>query len=1276
MTLAASPTLPGDLLRELEPLRQALARRGAVMPVVGAGLSVPLRPCAAADRLPTWRGLLEELIAKAPPTEQVELARGLESGDFPLVASELVHHLGRGEVSSFIESRFAQPRFERPSVYDALVALPIDHFLTTNYDPFLGDAWVAHHRRAPNVVTPRDPGVLGNLRFDAAPFVLMLHGDGRRPQTCVLSAEDFAGLQFGTLGYSAALAGLAMQRRLLFLGHSLSDPDLSSILRECRTYAGEGAPLAHWFLGVDISSARKRQLAAHGVKAIEIATNGRFDVLESVLHHLAQPIEPELAALIASTDSGMADGDEETQPMSAGALVEIDRNDQAPTFAVFSKAAERALANATPATRLQSRGPFPGLLPFEEKDEHFFCGREAETLDALAYFRSRPANGVRWVQIEGASGAGKSSLLRAGVLPAMKRGEVDGHSDGWRVALLKPGRRPLRALAERLFGALLDMSLSIDGIEERLRRYPDCLATMLDGEKRLPDGQQLVIAIDQFEELFTFFDEGSEAAQRDRVCFVDRLAEALVAPSRRVHLVTTVRRDYLEHFTKLPSLDDLLGRAHRVNLTPMRSEPLLWSIQEAARRAGLSWTPADLPRVIRDEADRQPGALASLGLLLSELWQKQNTRGDRELTEQDYKDLHGVTGVLALRADELLARLRTRTVGDRTWADGALTLLVAMVRRDRGGFDRRKPITRAEAVRYAGGGAVGENVLEALSGQAPRDWNGEWLPAPRLVVVRDDASTGAKQVDPLVEVAVEQLSRSWKTLDDAVAQRAQDMLWRDRLEGEARGWSETGRRVLDLVTGPKLAEYRKCGSEDPLAKEFLAECVKWRRVIRGSVAALVAASCVGLGWWGRQARLRSEANEVDARIVAELERLPEWEQRFESMRDELMWQVAMSQQPAERIDAWQAKADSVLAEFDDFVRRRQALQQEALVPSERWRFENAEKLVANLSELVEFVGTAMVTAQLHAMRVEVAVAAYGREEQERRWRDEVLPSLGSAPYEGVQLQPRYDLMPLRRRASERPLERVWEFLLLGTGAEPVRDDDQAPWRVDENSGVVVVLIPGGEFVMGAQSADPAKPNFDERADRSEQPHLVRLSPFYVAAHEFTNAQRCRLVGDELAADGPSPLVNVDWEDATQLSVGLVGKLPTEAQWEYACRAGTTSRYWSGDDESCLESVGWFAGNIEDVVHRVGELSANAWGLFDVHGNAWEWCSDWYGEYEPGELVDPLGPPTGSDRVIRGGGFRVDADGCRSAFRCWFRPVSRWNYLGFRVVLPAAPSSAP
>ncbi len=212
----------------------------------------------------------------------------------------------------------------------------------------------------------------------------------------------------------------------------------------------------------------------------------------------------------------------------------------------------------------------------------------------------------------------------------------------------------------------------------------------------------------------------------------------------------------------------------------------------------------------------------------------------------------------------------------------------------------------------------------------------------------------------------------------------------------------------------------------------------------------------------------------------------------------------------------------------------------------------------------------------------------------------------------------------------------------------------------------LVLIPWGEFLMGAPESE------QDSQDRERPQHqVVVTSAFCFLDHPVTNQEYRRLVPEQGGKED-LPVVEVTWYEAYAYSAWLGGRLPTEAEWEYACRAGSTTRYSSGDSEKDLQRVGWYIGNSGNKLHSVKQKEPSAWGLYDMHGNAWEWVADWYVPYSAEKRQDPPGPASGVGRVIRGGCYKDTVPDTRSAFRSRFDPWNRYWSLGFRVVLPVAP----
>ena len=217
-------------------------------------------------------------------------------------------------------------------------------------------------------------------------------------------------------------------------------------------------------------------------------------------------------------------------------------------------------------------------------------------------------------------------------------------------------------------------------------------------------------------------------------------------------------------------------------------------------------------------------------------------------------------------------------------------------------------------------------------------------------------------------------------------------------------------------------------------------------------------------------------------------------------------------------------------------------------------------------------------------------------------------------------------------------------------------------------GMTFIPLPGGSFMMGSN---------DIQAD--EKPvHAVNIKPFYIMTTEVTQKMWIEIMGNNPSRfKGDNlPVEKVSWnncqkfiKELNQLDWGKGYRLPTEAEWEYACRAGTNTNYYSGNNESDLTRVGWYQGNSGKRTHPVGQKSPNSWGLFDMHGNVWEWVEDyWHSDYTGAPTNgDPWLSPTSSSRVLRGGSWGSLANYCRSASRYYYYP-SYTNYSsGFRIV---------
>ena len=265
---------------------------------------------------------------------------------------------------------------------------------------------------------------------------------------------------------------------------------------------------------------------------------------------------------------------------------------------------------------------------------------------------------------------------------------------------------------------------------------------------------------------------------------------------------------------------------------------------------------------------------------------------------------------------------------------------------------------------------------------------------------------------------------------------------------------------------------------------------------------------------------------------------------------------------------------------------------------------------------------------------------------------------------------------VKSREGERAkLQKLIEAIENKSSPKPGSLQDKM--SIDLGGGVKMdfVLIKAGSYIMGSTRGG---------ADEKPRHEVTITKPFYMGVYEVTQAQWKAVMGDHDSyfKGDDLPVDNVSWDDCRQFAAKLKGKagqrlicrLPTEAEWEYACRAGSTTAYCFGDDPGGLGEYAWYAANSQNKTHPVGQKKPNAWGLYDMHGNVWEWCEDGYlpGYYANSPAEDPKGPgPLANNRVARGGSCHHPAEDARSACRYfWGKPSNRYGVLGFRVVMSA------
>ena len=217
----------------------------------------------------------------------------------------------------------------------------------------------------------------------------------------------------------------------------------------------------------------------------------------------------------------------------------------------------------------------------------------------------------------------------------------------------------------------------------------------------------------------------------------------------------------------------------------------------------------------------------------------------------------------------------------------------------------------------------------------------------------------------------------------------------------------------------------------------------------------------------------------------------------------------------------------------------------------------------------------------------------------------------------------------------------------------------------------MVYVEGGSFDMGATSEQGS-----DAYDWEKPVHRVTLSGYYIGKCEVTQELWEAVMGSNpsFSKGAQYPVEEVSWNDCQDFIkklnslTGRTFRLPTEAEWEYAARGGNKSRHFKYSGSDNIGNVAWYWDNSGYGTHAVGTKSPNELGIYDMSGNVWEWCSDWYGDYSAGAQTNPQGPSSGSYRVLRGGSWGSHAGGCRVSYRNYFDPGSSFNGSGLRLVL--------
>ena len=510
--------------------------------------------------------------------------------------------------------------------------------------------------------------------------------------------------------------------------------------------------------------------------------------------------------------------------------------------------------------------PYVGLRPFEEQDARFFIGRESD-VEALLIRLAR----ARFLAVFGPSGSGKSSLVRAGLVPALRRGGLPA-SATWQIEVIRPGAIPLETLAARIVrlrtGAT--MGPTVDELASDPRALGHAAEVIL---AEAPPSARLVWVVDQAEELFTLCPD--EAARRAAIA---NLVRAAVVPGGRTVVVMAMRADFYHRCAHYPELAALVADSQYL-ASPLDAVALRRVIEEPAAAVGLELEPGLVDTILDDVADR-PGALPLLEHALFELWDR---RRGATLTLEGYRDSGGIDGAIAVRAESTYNEL------DPTEQAIARSIFLRLVQPGEGTEDTRRRAAVAELRGSPAADDTTQHVTEALA-------------AARLLTFGTGEATG----EPVVDIAHEALIRAWPRLRGWVDDDRDALRISRRISDAAAEWERLGRDPDALLRGARLAEALELsqGRGELLAEgeqEFVEACARERdrqarareRGQRLAIGLSVGAAAFFLvlgsfAWvqWTQSESARRDA--VAARAEAEADRARAEERRVEALGRQLI----------------------------------------------------------------------------------------------------------------------------------------------------------------------------------------------------------------------------------------------------------------------------------------------------------------------------------------------------------------------------------------------------
>lgn len=945
--------------------------------------------------------------------------------------------------------------------------------------------------------------------------------------------------------------------------------------------------------------------------------------------------------------------------------------------------------------------PYVGLGAFQEQDADRFFGREKLTEKLWKKLRDlhQPGIGeekIRLLPILGPSGTGKSSVARAGLIRELGRNPLPGFKKA-RVAVLTPGNHPLYALAGILARIETGETLPVkktreildelkvqttegefDGLTRTAHLFPDIHAT------------PLILLVDQFEEVYTLCKDEAE-----RTCFIQNLLHAASDASGYVSVVLTLRSDFLAETQS----SEVLNRAiadHGEIIPAMNREELHEAIARPAEEAGHPLDEAVVDMLIEQARDRE-GALPLLQFALTRIWEGM-AQGKKP--SDTLEKMGGVGGALAGEANRLFKKLSDH---DQVIVRRAF---LGMVTLGEGVKDTRRRVRLDHVV---GGDENLVHVKKVLKLFSDRN--------ARLVTL-----SGGKGKEGVLtaEITHEALLEHWTVLKEWLDEDRDARRLHRRLETAAEHWKEQNRPAGLLWRSPDLDRVRKLYQEkkedfSALREAFYQESEKAylasKRAVKKRQRLYLLVSILIITGISIAFFIVREQKEIA--IEKEKEAVYNLTLMYDKMAHISLSAALNGDNPNETFQkAWLYTLEVLKKEIPDI--KKLPITQERLASKElhlglvrsaepdsavRFKgFATEDKNLNNIeSDLLnayskagnnapEFKAVYRISYELFPYKMDGSSLVPVQEDtlQSRPWYADYPRPPRKDPVQWMietAAQAVHD-----KKMTMKGVSRDWIAPYLNSGStEPTT----APGKhepITNGFGMTFVYIEPGSFFMGSPREEPG------RSD-DEVFHMVTLTEgFHMQTTEVTQGQWMAVMEGENPSHfntcgSDCPVENVSWDmvqgfiQALNQKTGETYRLPTEAEWEYAARAGTTTPFCYG---RCLSTeqanyagtyplTGCSPGIYRQQTIPAGSLNApNAWGLHDMHGNVWEWCQDFYANYPRNNVSNPLVVVDVDTvlRVLRGGSWNVNARNCRSAFRNRNTPSDRFSNAGFRLVREA------